>query len=271
MVPPPTTRRSLADALALTPASTGSDCFEADSGGPPASRTFGGLLVGQALAAAHRTVAAGRPAHALHASFVRPGTTDEPLRYDVERTNDGARFATRRVVAQQAHGVVLVLSADFQADESGPEYEREERTHLPGPDGLAVGRYTTRWFESRDVDPDRPGAPAHARAAWFRARAPVGDDAPLHQHALAMLTDHGPTRAVRQPHLATLDVERRQSVSLDHSVWFHRPARVDGWLAYELVPIVTTGGRGFAIGTVRTPDGTLVASVAQEALLRIPD
>jgi acyl-CoA thioesterase-2 len=238
---------------------------------PLSGHVFGGLLVAQALRAAHLTVTGERQPHALHASFVVAGNGREPIRYEVERTRNGRSFVTRRVVARQSKGPVLVLSADFHADEPGPEYELAPATGVPGPEGLPIGRYDSEWFESRDVPvEDAPPSPPLARRAWFHPRAPLPDDAALHTHALAYLTDHGPTRAVREPHADHVGVERRMSVSLDHSVWFHRPARVDQWLLYELVPIATAGGRGLALGTVRTADGTLLATVAQEALLRLP-
>lgn len=230
---------------------------------------FGGLLIGQALRAAALTVEHGQPARSVHASFLVAGTGGEPLQLEVERTRDGASFATRRVVVRQARGTVLVLTADFHREESGVEYEPEVSPGVPGPDGLGPGRYDNPHVESRDVPVvDLPGAPAHVRHAWFRVTEPLGEDPALHQHALAYLSDHGPTRSARQPHAHLADDARRQSVSLDHSVWFHRPCDVNGWLLSELVPMATARGRGLAVGSLRTLDGVLVATVAQEVLLR---
>lgn len=233
-------------------------------------RVFGGLLVAHALRAAHATVAGDRIAHSLHSAFLRAGRTDEPLRYEVERTHNGGSFSTRRVVARQSGDTVFVLTGKFQVPEDGPHYQPPAGPMGVAPDGLEIGRYDGPFIESRDVPPDEPGQPRHARTAWFRARSPLPDDPVLHQHALAYLSDHGPTRAVREPHVGHLDLEQRISVSLDHAVWFHRPARVDDWLRYQLVPATTVGGRGLAIGTIHTPGGTLVATVTQEAMLRIP-
>jgi acyl-CoA thioesterase-2 len=228
------------------------------------NHVFGGWLVATALHAAALTVE-GRLPCSLHASFVVGGAPAEPVRYEVERTRDGSSFSTRRVLASQARGPVLALTADFHADEEGVEYEAPAIAAVAGPDGLAPGRYDNPMFESRDVPPT--GEVPHARRAWLRAREPVEDDALIHVLALAMLTDFGPTRAAREPHAHLSEDGRRQSVSLDHSVWFHRPARVDRWLLSELVPVSTGRGRGLAMGTVRQ-DGTLVASFAQEVLLR---
>jgi len=256
----------MADRLALDDESA--DAFV--SRDPPDRRhVFGGLLVAQALRAAAQTVDPARTAHSLHASFLVAGAGGERVRYEVERTRDGASFATRRVVARQAHGIVLVLTADFHDLEAGLEYEVPPAGPVPPPDGLGPGRYSSPWFESRDV---RPGASTsrlpHARRSWFRPRVPLPDDPALHLQALAYLSDHGPTRAAREPHADLASDARRMSVSLDHSVWFHRPVDVNGWLLSELVPVATGRGRGLSLGTVRSADGRLVATVAQEVLLR---
>jgi acyl-CoA thioesterase-2 len=255
----------------LTLERVGPDGFVAHTGGE--GRVFGGLLVAQSLRAAHFTLDEDedRPAHSLHGTFVRAGRNGQPLRYDVERIHDGGSFTTRRIVVSQADDVVFLATARFHADEPGPEYEPPPEPMGAPPEELPVGRYDSPWFESRDCPPDEPGHAAHARSAWFRARRPLPDDPVLHQHALAFVTDHGATRAVREPHLDHPGVERRMSVSLDHAIWFHRPARVDQWLRFQLVPLATVGGRGLAVGTVRTMAGQLVASVAQEAMLRLPD
>lgn len=230
---------------------------------------YGGLLIGQAARAAQATVDDGRPIHALHASFVLAGTGGERVRYEVERTRDGTSFATRRVVARQARGVVLVMTAHFHHDEDGPEYETPAAPGVPGPEHLPRGRYDTPWFEARDVPVDAGEGPRpHARRSWYRSRTEVPADPLLHLQCLAYLSDHGPTRAAREPHAALADDAQRMSVSLDHSVWFHRPADVNGWLLSELVPVATGRGRGLALGTIRDAQGRLLATVAQEVLLR---
>lgn len=237
----------------------------------PADRhhVFGGLLLAQALRAATRTVDPDRPVHALHASFVSAGTPAEHLGYEVERTRDGASFATRRVTATQDRGTVLVLTADFHRDEPGATYEMPATPGVPGPDDLGPGRYDNPLIESRDVPVGAvAGGPPHARRAWFRPRAPLPEDPALHRQTLAYLSDFGATRAVREPHAHLADDARRISVSLDHSVWFHRPVDASGWLLSELAPVATGHGRGLALGSLRTAAGHLVATVAQEVLLR---
>jgi acyl-CoA thioesterase II len=173
------------------------------------------------------------------------------------------------VAATQVAGMAIVVTARFQVAEDGPEYQPPADPVGTSPELLPVGRYDSPWFESRDVPADDPGHPPHARAAWYRSRSVLPEDPALQQQALTFLTDHGPTRAVRQPHVDDYDTERRISVSLDHAVWFHRPARVEEWLLYQLVAASTSGSRGLAIGTVRTAGGELVATVAQEAMLRM--
>ena len=257
---------TMADRLALDAAS--GDAFVSRQP-TEANHVFGGLLIAQAARAAQLTVAGDRPLHALHASFVVAGRGGERVRYEVERTRDGGSFSTRRVVARQERGIVLVLTADFHDEEAGLEYETPATPGVPGPDGLGPGRYDSPWFESRDVPVhDEGGGLSHARRAWYRPTAPVPDDPLLHLQCVAYLSDHGPTRAARQPHAALDDDAQRMSVSLDHSVWLHRPADVNQWLRSELVPVATGRGRGLSIGTIRTVDGTLLATIAQEVLLR---
>lgn len=264
--PMPGSTASLATRLALVAHDDDHFVSAQPTDGP---HVFGGLLVGQALRAAALTVPDGKPARSLHASFLVAGTGGEPLHHLVERTRDGASFATRRVVVRQERGIVLVLTADFHREEDGVEYQRDPVDGIPGPDDLPPGRYDNPYVASRDVPVEQaPATPALARRAWFHVTEPLGDDPALHQHALAYLSDHGPTRAAREPHVHLADDARRQSVSLDHSVWFHRPVHVNQWLLSELVPMATARSRGLAIGTLRTADGTLVATVAQEVLLR---
>lgn len=261
--------RDLSMATRLALEAVGEDRFRSAA---PTDRghVFGGLLVGLAVRAAQLTVPAEDPIRSLHASFVLAGRPHAHVELSVERTRDGSSFATRRVVASQGDRVVLVLTADFHREEDGPEYQVPPATQVPGPATADVGRYDSPWFESRDVPVDASlGGPPLARWTWYRARGAQPDDPSLHLSALAYLSDHGPTRSAREPHVHLADDARRMSVSLDHSVWFHRPTRVDQWLCYELVPISTARGRGLSIGSIREESGHLVATVAQEVVLRM--
>lgn len=263
---PPDDRRPIGEHLELD--GVGEDEFVGrETGGN--RHLFGGLLVAQALRAATLTVGA-RPARSIHSSFLVAGEGTRPVHYAVERTRDGRSFSTRRVVARQDSDILLIATVDFHDPEEGPEYSPPTADDVPGPDGLPLGRYDSPLIESRDV-PVRAGGGAPAiRRAWFRPTLPLAPDLALHQQVLAYLSDSGATRAVREPHAGHPDIEQRMSISLDHSVWFHRPASVDQWLLSELWPMSTSAGRGLAIGTIRTIDGTLLATVAQEALLRLP-
>jgi acyl-CoA thioesterase-2 len=233
---------------------------------------FGGLLMAQALRAAAFTVPSGRVAHSVHGTFLHDGDGRVELRYHVEATRDGASFSTRRVITNQGGQPLFLATVSFQSPEPGPVYELSAGVGAPPPDSLPTGRYDSPWFESRDVPVDASVEPtSHVRRAWFRARRALPDDDALHAQALVYLTDHGATRAVRQPHADHPRVSERMSVSLDHSVWLHRPVRVDRWLLSEFYPVATGAGRGLALGSVRDADGRLAATVAQEALLRLPD
>ena len=265
--PAPRGPQTLMEQLTLEPAD--GDRFRWPGG--TERRVFGGMLVAHALGAAWTTVDPQRRPHALHASFVGSADGRRDLVYRVERTRDGGSFSARRVVASPAEGgPVFVLTASFQASEEGEHYAPPPPPDVPGPEGLDEGRYAGPWFDSRDVPVDPAHGP-HVRLAWFRSRQPLPDDPALHLLALAYLSDHGPTRAVRQPHADHPGVEQRMSVSLDHSVWFHRDARVDQWVLSELRPLTTGAGRGLALGSLRSADGDLLATVTQEALLRLPD
>lgn len=260
---------SIEQRLALEPVDGDSDTFLSVGRTDP-RHVYGGLLVAQALRAAQLTVDDGRLAHSLHASFVRAGTGGERLRHEVERTRDGSSFATRRVVVRQDAGVVMVLTADFHHEEPGLEYEPPANLDIPGPDEVEAAQRQSKVFENRPVPVESiRGALPHTRCTWVRPRGGVlPDDPALHLQVLAYLSDHGPSRAARAPHADVPRESIAQPVSLDHSIWFHRPVDANDWLLFELVPVATGRGRGLSFGTVRTRDRVLVASVAQEILLR---
>jgi acyl-CoA thioesterase II len=232
-------------------------------------RIFGGLLMSQAVGAAAFTVPAGRVVHSVHGTFLDSGDGRIRLRYLVEETREGTSFSARRVVATQDGRPLFVATVSFHQPERGPTYEVPAWGPVPAPDDLPTGRYDSRWFESRDVPVD--DAAPFVRRAWFRARQALPDDDGLHAQALVYLTDHGATRAVRQPFADHPRLEQRMSVSLDHTVWLHEPVRVDQWLLSEFRPVAAGAGRGLALGSVRAADGRLAATIAQEALLRLPD
>jgi acyl-CoA thioesterase II len=245
-------------------------------------RLFGGKLLAQALGSAAVTMPADRAAHSLHGSFLLAGDGREPITYEVERTRDGASFSLRRVVARQDQRALFVATVIFHVPEPGAAYEMPGPAHVPDPEGLPSGRYDSEYFDSRDVpeewsyqaagqNGDHGQVAPHARLAWFRSRLPISGDDRVHAQAIAYLSDYGATRGVRQPHASHPRVEDRMSVSLSHSVWIAAAAKADDWLLSEYHPVATGTGRGLTMGTMRTRDGQIVASMAQEALLRLPE
>jgi acyl-CoA thioesterase II len=238
---------------------------------------YGGQIVAQALRAAAATVDEALECHSLRAYFIRRGDHEEPVRYEVDRIRNGRSFCTRRVVARQAIGAILNLEASFQAGEPSVDVETVRiPPGLPAPD---PGRADS-WSELFDrvwVSPhelpadDRRGA---GRAvAWMRASGPLLDDPLLHRCLLAYLSDDLPTDAVVRTH--PIGKESKEaldgavfSASLDHTMWFHRPLKVDEWHLHDFTCHSFVGGRGLSIGHVFGADGTHVATVAQEVLMR---
>jgi len=249
-------------------------------------RVFGGQIVGQALVAAQRS-AEGRPAHSMHGYFLRPGIPSEPIHYRVERLRDGRSFATRRVVAIQKEEAIFSLSASFQDVEDGLEYQRRRPESAPPSGELyedTIKRESARFGK---VDPNDPrfGIPVEVRTegglllfedtehdsevrTWFRSRGSLPDEPVIHQAVLAFASDVTLLVSVVRPQPTGIRSPGFKSASIDHSMWFHRPFRVDDWLLFIQESPVTTGGRGFVRGEFYTENGELVASATQEAMLR---
>lgn len=252
-------------------------------------RVFGGQVLAQALVAARRTVDPERVAHSLHAYFILPGDIEVPIVYDVDRIRDGGSFTTRRVRAIQHGRPIFNLSMSFHRPEPGHEHQDPMPTGLPGPeelpDELDLLREQAEFFpedvrpivlqerpfEFRPVDPVRlfhPERREPRRAVWLRATDRIGDDLAVHQALLAYASDHGLLPTALRPHGLSWVQPDMQVASLDHVIWFHRPFRVDEWLLYVNDSPSAAGARGFTRGAVYRRDGTLVASVAQEGLMR---
>ena len=252
-------------------------------------RVYGGQVLAQALVAAGRTVEEGRVAHSLHGYFILPGDVEAPIVYFVERLRDGRSFATRRVTAIQHGKAIFEMVASFQVEEEGIDHQAE-MPRVAGPEGLedelsmvrAVadripeplrGVYTQdRPIEFRPVDPVdffRPEKTAPVRHMWLRAAGPMPDGLLQHQAVLAYASDYGLLGTALRPHGLTFQMPKLQAASLDHALWFHRPFRVDDWLLYAMDSPSVSGSRGFARGSLFTRDGTLVASTAQEGLMRL--
>jgi len=247
--------------------SHGPDTFLGASPAYAWGRIYGGLVIAQALWAATQTVRPEHAVHSLHAYFILGGNPVEPVRYEVDRVRNGRSFSTRRVVARQSAGAILTLGCSFQAFEEGPETQSAEfPPKVPAPESVAPG-----WdagIDRRDVE--LPKSPPRAWT-WARFPAPLGEDPRLQACALAYLSDLNPMNAVAAAHpkkLTEKDWESLMGVSLDHALWFHRPVRANEWVLMDLAGHGLIRTRGLATGPAFMPDGTHVATIAQECLLR---
>jgi acyl-CoA thioesterase II len=250
---------------------------------------FGGQVLGQALSAAVQTVPPERHVHSLHAYFLRPGNVSKPIVYDVDRIRDGGSFTTRRVVAIQSGAPIFNLAASFQKEEPGFEHQ-DTMPDVAPPDSLPTEQermapyaarlkplfrarvmaetpFDMRPAEPRD-DPFQPGIRPPVRNVWLRAIDRLPDDPALHRYLLAYASDHAFITTALLPHGASMLTPGMQIASLDHVMWFHQPFRVDEWLLYAIDSPAAHGARGLVRGRVFTRDGRLVASTAQEGLIR---
>ena len=253
-------------------------------------RVFGGQVIGQALVAACRTVEeiAVRPPHSLHAYFLLAGDPKVPIIYEVDRIRDGRSFTTRRVTAIQHGRAIFAMSVSFHGIERGLHHQAE-MPKVPGPEHLPsdaeirqrilpmmpdpVRRYYERErpIELRLVEFERylgRKYPEGRFNVWIRATGPLPDAAAIHQCVLAYASDLMLLDAALIPHGRTVFEKNMMAASLDHALWFHRPFKADEWLLYTQDSPNAGGALGFARGLIFTRDGTLVASVAQEGLIR---
>jgi acyl-CoA thioesterase II len=254
-------------------------------------RVFGGQVIGQALQAAQRSVEGDKVAHSLHAYFMRPGDENHPIIYRVVRDFDGRTFANRRVIAMQKGQPILNMAASFQLPAEGLHHQ-EAMPDVPGPEALrseselreeiqdAVPEKLRRFFlrarpvEIRPVSPRnwfRPEKQQPVQHSWFRVAAPLPDDLAMHRAMLAYASDMTLLGTCMMPHGVTWMDGRVQTASLDHTVWLHEPFRFDDWLLYTTDSPWSGHSRGFNRGRIYSRDGRLVASVAQEGLIRLKE
>ena len=252
-------------------------------------RVYGGQVLGQALVAASRTVPEDRQAHSLHGYFLRAGDTDAPILYTVDRIRDGRSFTTRRVVAIQHGQAIFSMSISFQVEEAGlthqlPMPEVPNPEDLPDeaelrkqwvdqlPDVDVESLLRQRPLEVRPINPqdvmNPEPRPPHAMC-WMKARESLPDDLRLHQCVLAYLSDWSLLDTATLPHGVSFMQSNMQMASLDHALWFHRPFRADEWLLYVQDSPSTSGARGLNRGMMFNQNGDLVASAAQEGLVRM--
>ncbi|MEO6170338.1 MAG: acyl-CoA thioesterase II [Lysobacter sp.] len=250
---------------------------------------FGGQVVGQALSAARATLATTRYAHSLHAYFLRAGDIAAPIVYQIDRTRDGGSFSVRRVTAIQHGQVIFFMAASFQSEEPGAEHQ-SSMPSVPMPEDIdaspsvpekvlatlpdKIQRWLSREgpFEFRHVYPrdelNPPRRPPQQQV-WFRLTDRVGDAPELHQALLAYASDFQLLGTATYPHGISYYQPNVQMASLDHALWFHRPFRADDWLLYSIDSPSAQGSRGLARGQIYSRDGVLVASTAQEGLIRV--
>ena len=250
---------------------------------------FGGQVLGQALSAASQTVAGGRLVHSLHGYFLRPGDAGLPIVYQVERVRDGGSFSTRRVTAIQKGKTIFTCAASFQGIEEGFTHQAQ-MPDVPGPDKLRSETELARMvadqlpermreqaisdkpIEIRPVSLNNPFAPKVAEPVkhlWFRADGSLPDNPALHLYLLAYASDFGLLTTCMLPHGVSVWQKFMQVASLDHSIWFHRPIRADEWLLYSMDSPWSGNARGFSRASIFNQAGELVASVAQEGLIRL--
>jgi acyl-CoA thioesterase-2 len=245
-------------------------------------RIFGGQVVAQALTAAYKTVS-GRVCHSLQSYFIRPGDPTRPVLYQVERSRDGDSFTTRRVLAIQKGEQIFNMACSFQIPEKGYEHQVDMPDSASPDEALKdveamIARQppeATRWIsqspiEMRGIDPvdvTTPVAKPPHQMVWLRARKDMGDDIALNQALLAYASDYSLLGTAMRPHGVSWQ-SGVQTASLDHIIWFHRPSNFSRWHLYVQDSPSASGARGFNRGAIYREDGVLVASAAQEGLIR---
>lgn len=233
-------------------------------------RIYGGQVVAQALWAAIQTVEGEVEPHSLHAYFIRSGDVNEPVRFEVQRLRDGRSFCTRTVVARQSGGAILHLSCSFHRPEEDAEIQTARMPLAPKPEDMRTQEDNWPWIMERRSMVSHPGA--GKSMGWVRLSDVLPDDPAMHFCGLAFTSDTVQFDSARSIH--PLQVPREEyhetfmGASLDHAMWFHRPARADDWHLYAWDCHGLKGARGMTVGNLFAPDGTHVATVAQEVLLR---
>ena len=249
----------------------------------PQQRIFGGQVVAQCLMAANQTVESELNAHSLHAYFLRAGDPSSPIDFEVDPIRDGRSFSTRRVVARQKGEAIFNTSISYHCEEEGVSH-CFTMPEVPAPRSEADDLSSFRGFTTKPGDPNlidlyqierqrvteylAEEQPPLGRS-WFRAVGPLPDDRATHQAALVMISDYSLLSTVFYPHPFSNPIKHFMAASLDHAIWFHHPGNMDDWVLYDCDSPRAGGGRGFSRGFLWSQDGTLLASTAQESLMRV--
>ncbi len=270
-------------------ARTREDIFIGPSQWMPHGRVYGGQVLAQSLVAATRTVDDARLAHSLHGYFLRAGDITLPITFSVDRLRDGRSFSTRRVQAYQNGEPIFSMIASFKDVAPGLEHfepmpdgitppeQLPSAAELMGDNPHPVAQY---WSKARPFDlrhVEKPiyfnvdGEKVAKQAVWLKALGDLPEDANLHQAALAYLSDYTILESIYRRHGIAWSHPGLKSASLDHAMWFHRPVKVDEWLLNVQTSPSAQGGRGLAMGHIYSREGALVATVAQEGMVRVPE
>jgi acyl-CoA thioesterase-2 len=278
----------LLDLSSADGAQTDEEIFVGASARQPSRRVFGGQVLAQSLIAAMRTVEPSRDVHSMHAYFLRAGDADQPITFGVQRLRDGRSFSARRTHAYQNGVPILSMIASFQEPDGGIVHQDTMPTDVPDPESLPstaelLGGFDhpvarawafERPFDIRHIDAPlylaNEGSREARNAVWMRSLAPMPDDPDLHRAALAYASDYTLLESILRPHGLSWIQPGMSVASLDHAMWWHRPVRVDDWLLYVQSSPSASGARGLAAGRIYNRSGELVASVAQEGMVRIP-
>jgi acyl-CoA thioesterase-2 len=274
--------------LTDTGARTSEDIFTGPSQYMPGGRIYGGQVLAQSLVAAIRTVSDDRFVHSMHGYFLRPGDVSDTITFSVDRIHDGRSFSTRRTQAYQKGEPILSMIASFQDVDDGLEHQAAMPADLPDPESLpstadllgSVDHPVARfWASERAFDIRHIGSAIYLtvdgervphQAVWMKAIGRLPDDPNLHRAALAYASDHTILEPVMRGHGVAWTTPGLKIASLDHAMWWHRDGRADEWLLYVEESPNAIGGRGLSFGRIFDRAGRLLASVAQEGMIRVP-
>lgn len=274
--------------LSGSDARTTEDIFTGVSHSMPLGRVYGGQVLAQSIVAAERTLPDDRIVHSMHGYFLRPGDSTKGITFAVDRIHDGRSFSTRRTQAFQEGVPIFSMIASFQDEDPGLDHQEPMPEGLPGPDELpdveshlsGVHPMSKRFFTDRPVDVRHVQSPIYTavegareprQAVWMRVRRAIPDDPGTHRAALAYLSDLTIQESILRAHGVSWATPGLKVASLDHAMWWHRFGRVDEWMLYVQESPSARGGRGLATGRVYSSDGALMATVAQEIMVRVPD